>query len=349
MSGRGDVRLVLSDAWVDVEAAAEAIHRAEGAVGRGAWAEAWGPGRVALTSSAGSSSPARVRPGSSTSAACSRRSSYERSNASASRASSSGRPSSSRPSAQGEISSGSPRIARAGTECSCARRGGGKRRRGARCLRALARSTPRGSGDRTECPDPGALPRTARLARNPRMSALVDISAELSTRVEALRFPSVPFVYNPLVYARIPHEAYLERWGTKTPRELLLVGMNPGPFGMAQTGVPFGDVAMVRDLLGIDGPWTSLPSNIRSGRCGLRVRAQRSERHAALGLGARSLRDAGALLPPDLRGRTTARSSSWRRREKPHTGQAPGAGREALFAPCDDALRGSSRSCVRPS
>ncbi len=48
VSGRGDVRLVLSDAWVDVEAAAEAIHRAEGAVGRGAWAEAWGPGRVAL-------------------------------------------------------------------------------------------------------------------------------------------------------------------------------------------------------------------------------------------------------------------------------------------------------------
>ena len=48
VSGRGDVRLVLSDAWVDVEAAAEAIHRAEGAVGRDAWAEAWGPGRVAL-------------------------------------------------------------------------------------------------------------------------------------------------------------------------------------------------------------------------------------------------------------------------------------------------------------
>ena len=48
VSGRGDVRLVLSDAWIDVEAAAEAIHRAEGAVGRGAWAEAWGPGRVAL-------------------------------------------------------------------------------------------------------------------------------------------------------------------------------------------------------------------------------------------------------------------------------------------------------------
>ena len=48
VSGRGGVRLVLPGAWVDVEAASEAIHRAEGAVGRGAWAEAWGPGRVAL-------------------------------------------------------------------------------------------------------------------------------------------------------------------------------------------------------------------------------------------------------------------------------------------------------------
>lgn len=48
VSGRGDVRLVFPDAWVDVEAASEAIHRAEGAVGRGAWVEVWGPGRVAL-------------------------------------------------------------------------------------------------------------------------------------------------------------------------------------------------------------------------------------------------------------------------------------------------------------
>ena len=65
------------------------------------------------------------------------------------------------------------------------------------------------------------------------MTALVDISAELSARVEELDLPSVPFVYNPLVYARVPHEAYLERWGVKTPREVLLVGMNPGPFGMS--------------------------------------------------------------------------------------------------------------------
>jgi single-strand selective monofunctional uracil DNA glycosylase len=85
------------------------------------------------------------------------------------------------------------------------------------------------------------------------VTPLVAISRELCEKVEALRFASVPYVYNPLVYARAPHEAYLERWGSKQPREVLMVGMNPGPFGMAQTGVPFGDVAMVRDFVGIEG------------------------------------------------------------------------------------------------
>jgi single-strand selective monofunctional uracil DNA glycosylase len=62
----------------------------------------------------------------------------------------------------------------------------------------------------------------------------------------------VAYVYNPLEYARVPHEAYLKRYG-KGPKRALLIGMNPGPFGMAQTGVPFGDVAMVRDFLGVSG------------------------------------------------------------------------------------------------
>jgi single-strand selective monofunctional uracil DNA glycosylase len=86
------------------------------------------------------------------------------------------------------------------------------------------------------------------------VSDLVAIGRELSERVDALRFPSAAAVYNPLRYARVPHEAYLERWGARRPREVLMVGMNPGPFGMAQTGVPFGDVTMVRDFLGIVGP-----------------------------------------------------------------------------------------------
>jgi DNA-binding SARP family transcriptional activator len=49
LPGRGDVRLELpSGAFVDLEAAGEAIHRAEAAVRRHAWTEAWGPARVAL-------------------------------------------------------------------------------------------------------------------------------------------------------------------------------------------------------------------------------------------------------------------------------------------------------------
>lgn len=63
----------------------------------------------------------------------------------------------------------------------------------------------------------------------------------------------VTHVYNPLVYAARPHNVYLERFVSHRPKALLL-GMNPGPYGMVQTGVPFGEVAMVRDWLGINEP-----------------------------------------------------------------------------------------------
>ena len=83
---------------------------------------------------------------------------------------------------------------------------------------------------------------------------LVDISRSLSARVATLRFADpVCCVYNPLEYARAPHELYLSRYGGGQ-KEVLLLGMNPGPFGMAQTGVPFGDVTMVRDWLGVVAP-----------------------------------------------------------------------------------------------
>lgn len=70
---------------------------------------------------------------------------------------------------------------------------------------------------------------------------------------ELLFGPPVAFVYNPLVYARRPHELYWDRYG-HPPKEVLFLGMNPGPFGMAQTGVPFGEVAAVRGWLGIEAP-----------------------------------------------------------------------------------------------
>src|SRR6187402_576069 len=84
-------------------------------------------------------------------------------------------------------------------------------------------------------------------------TSLVNVSRALSAQVDRLSFAKpVAYVYNPLDYAREPHEAYLERYG-QAPKRALLIGMNPGPFGMAQTGVPFGDVTMVRDFLRITG------------------------------------------------------------------------------------------------
>ena len=86
------------------------------------------------------------------------------------------------------------------------------------------------------------------------MAGLVPVAERLRRRTRALRFGTpVTCVYAPLDYAWNPHRQYLERYG-REPREVLFVGMNPGPFGMAQTGVPFGDVELVRDWIGIDGP-----------------------------------------------------------------------------------------------
>jgi len=74
----------------------------------------------------------------------------------------------------------------------------------------------------------------------------------LSKQLDRLSFSApVTHVYNPLRYAAEPHRAYLRKYGS-TKKKIVFLGMNPGPFGMTQTGVPFGEVAHVRDFLGID-------------------------------------------------------------------------------------------------
>ncbi|MCK6549591.1 hypothetical protein L6R52_27390, partial [Myxococcota bacterium] len=83
--------------------------------------------------------------------------------------------------------------------------------------------------------------------------SLVSITEALVRELAPLRFgPPVTHVYNPLVYASGPHAQYLARFG-RGPRDVVWLGMNPGPWGMAQTGVPFGEVSLVRDWLGISG------------------------------------------------------------------------------------------------
>jgi single-strand selective monofunctional uracil DNA glycosylase len=81
---------------------------------------------------------------------------------------------------------------------------------------------------------------------------LIAVAQELRARVGELRFAApVTHVYNPLDYAWRAHEVYLRRYGN-TPKRVVFLGMNPGPFGMAQTGIPFGQIAAVRDWLGIE-------------------------------------------------------------------------------------------------
>ena len=88
------------------------------------------------------------------------------------------------------------------------------------------------------------------------VNVLIDSSRNLAAALRKLEFPTpVTHVYLPLDYARDPHETYLKRFGG-SPKRVLFLGMNPGPFGMAQTGVPFGEVAAVREWMGITGPVT---------------------------------------------------------------------------------------------
>jgi single-strand selective monofunctional uracil DNA glycosylase len=83
---------------------------------------------------------------------------------------------------------------------------------------------------------------------------LLDAAHDLSVSLAPLRFPPpVACVYDPLQYAWAPYEAYVRHCGA-TRKRVVLLGMNPGPFGMMQTGVPFGEVAAVRDWMGIVAP-----------------------------------------------------------------------------------------------
>ena len=83
---------------------------------------------------------------------------------------------------------------------------------------------------------------------------LTSITDDLVSELNGLTFGApVTHVYNPLTYARAAWNAYCEKFGHGQKRVLLL-GMNPGPFGMAQVGVPFGEIEHVRDWLGINVP-----------------------------------------------------------------------------------------------
>jgi single-strand selective monofunctional uracil DNA glycosylase len=171
-------------------------------------------------------------------------------------------------------------------------------------------------------------------------SALARITKDLAAAVDRLRFaPPVSHVYNPLDYAWPAHAQYLERYGRGTKRALWL-GMNPGPFGMAQTGVPFGEIAAVRDFLGVTAtvgrPAHEHPKRPiegfacqRSEVSGKRLWgfiAQRFGRAEAF-FATHFVHNYCPLVFMDEGGRNLTPD------------KLPAAERDALYAPCDQALR----------
>ncbi|MEM7474550.1 MAG: uracil-DNA glycosylase family protein [Planctomycetota bacterium] len=81
---------------------------------------------------------------------------------------------------------------------------------------------------------------------------VIQLAKELSQNVSEIDFSeAAPWVYNPLEYAWQAHKQYLSRYARSSCRVLML-GMNPGPWGMAQCGVPFGEIEAVKSYLGIE-------------------------------------------------------------------------------------------------
>ncbi|WP_417069261.1 single-stranded DNA-binding protein [Niveibacterium terrae] len=90
-----------------------------------------------------------------------------------------------------------------------------------------------------------------------RPTRLIAAADALALACDALKFKEpISHVYNPLDYAREAHSEYLRRFA-RGPKKVIFLGMNPGPFGMVQTGVPFGEIAAVRDWMGITGGVTT--------------------------------------------------------------------------------------------
>src|SRR5215468_7627166 len=105
---------------------------------------------------------------------------------------------------------------------------------------------------------------------------LLSAARRLASGLTHLSFsPPVTHTYNPLTYAWPCYEAYVRRFAA-TPKRVVFLGMNPGPFGMVQTGIPFGEVTIVRKWLGVHAPIHS-PKGVHPKRPVLGFDCQRSE------------------------------------------------------------------------
>ncbi|MEZ6189087.1 MAG: single-stranded DNA-binding protein [Planctomycetota bacterium] len=81
------------------------------------------------------------------------------------------------------------------------------------------------------------------------------LNRALAPVLEQAPIHGAEYILNPADYAWPLYGSYLERYAPVAPGQLeaVFLGMNPGPWGMAQTGVPFGSPDFVRDFLGLEG------------------------------------------------------------------------------------------------
>ncbi|CAH0728430.1 unnamed protein product, partial [Brenthis ino] len=92
---------------------------------------------------------------------------------------------------------------------------------------------------------------------------LLELIDELNESLNNFSLPTaVKCVYNPSIYARYTFEMYIRKY-CNTKKKIMYFGMNPGPWGMSQTGVPFGEVSAVKDWLKIEGPVGKPPNEIK--------------------------------------------------------------------------------------
>lgn len=104
---------------------------------------------------------------------------------------------------------------------------------------------------------------------------LVSRTKLLKSQCNNLKFSFEGYIYNPLDYAWDCHEKFLRKY-IKQNAKAVFLGMNPGPFGMMQTGVPFGEINAVKDYLKITGN-IEKPENEHPARPVLGFETKRSE------------------------------------------------------------------------
>jgi len=84
---------------------------------------------------------------------------------------------------------------------------------------------------------------------------LIELTKTFTNEIENVRkgIDEDLYIYNPLIYASEMFYEYIREY-VAFPTKYLFLGMNPGPFGMTQTGIPFGEINIVKDYLQLNKP-----------------------------------------------------------------------------------------------